>query len=222
MWKKIIKKLLFKTGYDVVRYDYRNHPLARRMKLISSYGIDLTFDIGANKGQYAKQMRDVGYKGRIVSFEPLTSAYNELVRRAKNDPLWDTVNIALGDDDGEAEINIAGNSDSSSILDMLPAHVKAAPASAYIGKEGITVCRIDSIIGEYYHTGDRLYLKIDTQGYEKNVIEGAKNSLDSVIGIQLEMSLVPLYEGELLLADMINSLSQKGYTLVVYNILCKF
>jgi len=181
------------------------------MKLMSSCGINLIFDVGANIGQFAEEIRKMGYKGRIVSFEPLTSAYRELGKKAAGDPGWDTVNIALGSEDGQSRINISENSYSSSILDMMPTHQKAEPSSQYIGKEDITIRKMDSIFNQYYHEGDRLYLKVDTQGYEKHVIDGAENSLDKVICIQMELSLVPLYEGELLMVDMIDWMSKKCF-----------
>jgi len=213
-FKRITKKIFNKAGFDIVRYPPMNQIIKRRMKLISFYDINLIFDVGANIGQYAKQMRNRGYKGRIVSFEPLSSAYKKLVENSSADPLWNTVNIALGDNERTTEINIAGNSYSSSILDMLPKHLSSAPDSVYVGKKVVIVRRIDSIISDYFHSSDKLFLKIDTQGYEKNVIDGAENSIDKIAGIQLEMSLVPLYKGETLFLEIINLLKQKGYTLM--------
>ena len=214
MVRRSIKKLLHKLGFDVMRYNPLYHPIARRMKLIHYYKIDVIFDVGANTGQYAKQMRELGYQGRIVSFEPLASAYTELVKHTNDDPHWDAVNIALGDYDGEAEINVSANSSSSSILDMLPAHARIVPESGYIGKEKITVRKIDSIINEHRSLTENLYLKIDTQGYERRIIEGAEASLEKIIGVQMEVSLTPLYEGEILLPEMINFMSDKGYELM--------
>lgn len=214
MFLKSIRTLIRGYGYDVIKYNYRSNPLARRIKLMSHYKIDLVFDVGANIGQYATHLRTLGYRGRVVSFEPLTSAYRLLVSLANKDPLWETVNIALGDQDGKTEINIANNSQSSSILDMLPSHTNSAPESAYVGKEEINIRKIDTIIDEYRRSDNKLYLKIDAQGYEKTVIKGAINSLDKITGIQLEVSLIPLYKGEALLADMIDYMSTQGYTLM--------
>lgn len=198
----------------MVRYRPTSHPMARRMQLLTHYGIDLVFDVGASTGQYATEMRDFGYRGRIVSFEPLTSAYAELQRNARYDSLWEAVNIALADRDGEMEINVSANSHSSSIRQMLPEHVRSAPESVFIGKE-VIVCRcLDSIIHKYYRVAERLYLKVDTQGYEQNVIQGATESLEQIVGMQLELSLVALYEGGRLLGEMVSWLSRMGYTLM--------
>ena len=209
-----MKDLLHRYGFDIVRYPYRSQILKRRMQLISSYGINLIFDVGANIGQYAMQIRDIGYKARIVSFEPLTSAYKELKKNSNNDSLWDTVNIALGHDNYKSEINISVDSYSSSILDLLPIYAKVTPKSKYTGKQIILIRKIDKIIDKYYQKSDKLFLKIDTQGYESKVIEGAKNSMDKIIGIQLEMSIIPMYNGGLIFTETIDLLYSKGYVLM--------
>jgi len=208
-----LKTWLRKAGFEVARFDPTTSPIARRMQLLESNRIDLVLDVGANVGQYATSLRECGYRGRIVSFEPLTSAFSRLKPTAEADPLWEVVNIGLGDRDERATINIAGNSQSSSLLDMLPAHVKAAPVSAYIGKEEITVCRLDSVFARYHRPGDRTFLKLDAQGYERNILEGASVSMTNILGIQLEMSIEPLYNTEMPYLEMLRYLAGMGFTL---------
>ena len=183
------------------------------MHLLERNRIDLIFDVGANVGQYAASLRECGYRGRIVSFEPLTSAFSRLEVSAKADPLWEAVNIGLGDRDERATINIAGNSQSSSLLDMLPAHLKSAPVSAYVGKEEITVSRLDSVFSKYHRPGDRTFLKLDAQGYERKILEGASLSMTDILGIQLEMSIEPLYSNEMPYLEMLGYLAGMGFTL---------
>ena len=183
------------------------------MHLLRSNRIDLVFDVGANFGQYATSLRECGYRGRIVSFEPLTSAFSRLEANAKADPLWEVVNIGLGDRDERATINIAGNSQSSSLLEMLPAHLKSAPVSAYVGKEEITVSRLDSVFSKYHRPGDRTFLKLDAQGYERKILDGASLSLTDILGIQLEMSIEPLYSNEMPYLEMLGYLAGMGFTL---------
>jgi FkbM family methyltransferase len=184
------------------------------MHLLERNRIDLVFDVGANVGQYAASLREGGYRGRIVSFEPLTSAFSQLKMNAKADPLWEVVNSGMGDRDERATINIAGNSQSSSLLDMLPAHVKSAPVSAYVGKEEITVSRLDSVFSKYRRPGDRTFLKLDAQGYERKILDGASLSLPDILGIQLEMSIEPLYSNEMPYLEMLTFLAGLGFTLV--------
>lgn len=212
--RKIFRKYLRRHGFDIVSYDPVNHPVARRLMLMGQNNIDLLLDVGANIGQYGLRTREDGYKGRIVSFEPLSSAFRKLAARTEEDANWEAVNIGLGDKDEIALINISANSQSSSILDMLPSHVSTAPDSAYIESEEVSVRRLDSIFRDYWKPGDNVFLKIDAQGYERNIIEGAAQALGHISGIQMELSLVPLYEGEALMAEMINAMSEKGYVLM--------
>lgn len=211
---KITKLFLRKFGYDVLKYDPFTHPHARRIHLIFSYGINKVLDIGANTGQFGLQLRELGYTGEIISFEPLSSAFNILKQNSHSDPNWQIYNYAIGNSNGSIKINIAGNSQSSSINNMLDTHLKAAPESKYIGQEKVDIHCLDTLFPEIYRPNDNIYLKIDTQGYEKNVIEGAAQSLPLIQTIQLEMSLVPLYENEMEFVQMYYLLYNKGYRLV--------
>jgi FkbM family methyltransferase len=211
---RALKKILRNRGVDIVRYSPSSHTLARRASLISLYDINLVLDVGGNIGQYGTQLRDIGYKGKIISFEPLRSAFNELKKTSQPDVLWKAINIALGNEDGKTLINISRNSQSSSICEMLMAHMETAPNSGVIGQEEITIQRLDSIIGDLGSKDANILLKIDTQGYEKNVLEGAEKSLHHIHTIQIEMSLVPLYKDEIPFLDMITLLCQKDYSLI--------
>ena len=212
--KKSVRNIARAAGFDVVRYVPRKHPLARRKKMLETYQINLVLDIGANIGQYGEELREIGYKGKIISFEPLSTAFKTLIKRSEGDPAWEIHNFALGDKNETASINIAGNSYSSSLLDILPSHKKSAPGSVYIGHEEIKVKTLDDIYSDVVNDFDKVYLKIDTQGFEENVLRGAEDSLGSIDTIQLEMSLTPLYQDGLLFDEMYSLLCQKGYVLV--------
>lgn len=158
---------------------------------------DLLFDVGANIGQYALRSRKEGYRGRIVSFEPLPDAYATLLEKSKKDPLW-TIHerCAVGSGPSEAEINISKNSFSSSLRGMLSSHSSAAPESLYIGKAKTNVIALDSVFELYSKPGDRIFLKIDTQGFETEVLNGVCDHLRNVNLVQLELSVIPLYENQ--------------------------
>ncbi len=209
-----IKRLLRKAGYDLVRFDVSHSATARRMRLLRHYGIDLVLDVGANAGRYARDLRRTGYRGRIVSFEPLSSAYAGLARAAAQDPLWETVNVALGREHTTAQLHVARNSESSSLLEMLPRHVEAAPEAAYTDAETVAVRRLDDLFAAYDRASARVLLKIDAQGYERHILDGARQTLGRITGLQLEMSLVPLYEGETLFRPMIDLLAAQGFALM--------
>jgi FkbM family methyltransferase len=210
---KQLRKVINKFGIDIKRFPQAG-PIQNRMKLLNTYNIDLVFDVGANIGQYAEVLRKYGYQGKIVSFEPLNSAYEQLSAKCKKDRLWKAEKTALGDFTGKSQINIAGNSFSSSMLDMLPDHLKAAPASGYIGTQEIAVEKLDNLYNKYYTGHEQIFLKIDTQGFEMQVLKGAEEALQYIKGIQVEMSLVPLYKDDVLFKDMVKYLNSKGFELM--------
>jgi FkbM family methyltransferase len=158
-------------------------------------------------------VRALGYKGKLVSFEPMADVYRQLQATSANDSDWDVVHSGIGDYNGTATINVSANSYSSSVLNILPLHVESAPDSIYTRQEPIQVQTIDTFVGQYYVPGKNLYIKIDTQGFERQVFEGCLKSLDKISGFQMELSLRPLYEGETLLDDMLNLLRENGYKL---------
>lgn len=209
-----VKRLLRRLGYDIVKFDTSHSGMLRRMLLLKHHNINLVFDVGANQGLYAHDLRRHNYTGRIVSFEPLKAPYAQLEQRAHGDALWETANLALGAENTSATIHVADNVESSSILDMLPQHLESAPQAEYTGEEQIEVRTLDSEFPTYYRHGEQVYLKIDTQGYERFVLEGANQSLDAIRGIQIEMSLVPLYDGEMLYREVIDYMDARGFKLV--------
>lgn len=212
--KKLIHKIAREAGFDIIRYKPKTHPLARRKKILDTYNIDLLLDVGANIGQYGEEMREIGYAGRLVSFEPMSKAFGVLKEKAQYDSLWEVHNFGLGDREETASINIAGNSFSSSMLNMLPSHLKSAPASEYVDQETIQVKVLDDILPGLVTDAKHIYLKIDTQGFEENVLKGAENSLASIDTLQVEMSLVPLYENGLLFDQLYKLLYDRGYRLL--------
>lgn len=209
--KELIKSLLKSQGVIVKRYPETD--IIRRMKLIDARNINLLIDVGANTGQYATLMRDYGYKGKIVSFEPLFDAYDKLTQISKNDPLWESLNYALGKRNEDSYINVAGNSYSSSILEMLDAHIESAPESKYIDKQKIAIKKLDEVFQEVCGQDSNIMLKMDVQGYEKEVLDGAESSLSFIDIIQLEMSILPLYKNELTICEMINYLRSLNFEL---------
>lgn len=152
--------------------------------------------------------------GNIISFEPLSSAYEALLTAKKGDSEWDVyARCALGDENGEAEINIAGNSASSSLLPMLGSHLSAAPHTAYVGKETVPLLTLDSVAPAYLDKYKNPFLKIDTQGFEWAVLNGARNVLPQMRGVLIELSLIPLYERQHLWEEVISRMKQEGFTL---------
>jgi FkbM family methyltransferase len=209
--KHTLRSLAEASGFQVEKTSVYTSPELRHHLLFSQLQIDLVVDVGANTGQFAHQCRAAGYKGQILSFEPSATAHAGLLRTAESDPLWNVADrMALGATDGEIEINIAANSFSSSILPMLDSHLSAAPASRYLHKEKVPLRRIDDVL---VPNGRNIFLKLDVQGYEPQVLAGATQLLAHTLAVQLEMSLVPLYEGELLMPEICAAMTGSGFEL---------
>ena len=166
------------------------------------------------KGSLLRELRWIGYKKEIVSFEPLCAAHEMLLLAASSDPLWHAhPRTAIGDFDGEIEINIAGNSVSSSVLPMLDLHKSSEEDSSYVGTERTPIAKLDTVIPAYLSSDSRFFLKIDTQGFEWQVLDGATETLKNTQGVLCELSLEPLYEGQRPWREMIDRLEAAGFTL---------
>lgn len=183
--------------------------------IIRRYDVNLILDVGANKGQYGRQLIRTGFRGRIVSFEPLPSAFEKLRLNRWSFASWQVEPFALGAQDTTATLNVAGNSQSSSLQGMLPAHVSAAPEAAYVDTCDVQVRRLDSIFDQYYRGGDRCYMKLDVQGHEHHVLEGAAGCLDKIVAVQMELSIEPLYEGAETWQAAIATMQNLGYKLML-------
>jgi FkbM family methyltransferase len=192
----------------------RRHPAVRRQKMLAAHRVDVVFDVGAATGAYGRELRDFGYTGAIVSFEPMAKPYAELARELAGDPTWTAHRCALGATAGTASINVASNSDSSSLLPLNSRHLEAAPDITYVATEEIEVARLDDVAPEHLTAAGRPFLKLDTQGFEKQVLEGGSRTLEQCVGLQLELSFVPLYDGGMLANEAISLAYDAGFSLV--------
>ncbi len=194
--RRFAQNLFQRLGWDVRRTAYPSSEEVLLERFLAVARPTTVFDVGANIGQYGLSLRKCGFTGRIVSFEAIPSVHARLSALAAGDPDWTVaVCCALGRAPGEARINLARNSVSSSLLPMHDAHLKAAPDSKFIASETVRVERLDDIARPLLPKDGRLFLKVDTQGYEEEVLAGADLVLKSVSAMQLELSVVPLYQG---------------------------
>lgn len=212
-------KFLHRLGIDINRYrppeDIPTAVDMRRAGLLQALAIDVLLDVGANVGQYAQSARRMGYSGRIISFEPVSAVFEGLAKKANADPLWDAIQCGLGPSAGTAQINVAGNNaESSSFLQMAKRTVEEAPRAAYVGSETVRVRALDDLTSELVRPSDKLWLKLDVQGFELAVLEGATRTLDQVLGLELELSLVPLYDGQPLVNEALGRVAAMGFQLI--------
>jgi FkbM family methyltransferase len=191
------------------------HPLGRRRQLLKALNVDLVIDVGANDGEYGAELRKIGYRGPIISFEPLLEPFQRLSRRTDRDPQWHAVRSAIGPSPGRADLNVAANRGaSSSFFPMLQEHVDEAPEATYVGTEEVVIQRLDEACLENVLRARATFLKADVQGYELQVLESATGILPNIVGLQLEMSLVPLYAGAPTFMAIIEGTSALGFDLV--------
>jgi FkbM family methyltransferase len=207
--RQLGRRTVNRFGLDITR-----NPFSRRLvQLCANVGVDAVADIGANTGQYAKMLRCSGFGGRIVSCEPLAEPYRALAQAARADAGWDAVRTALGSEQGTVTVRVAGNSYSSSVLDMLDAHRDAAPGSSYIGSEEAPLTTVDALFTASALQPERTLLKLDVQGYEGVVLHAADGVLPWLAAVQVELSLVPLYAGQPLMAEITRHLERYGLAL---------
>jgi FkbM family methyltransferase len=203
MLKSAVQRTLHSFGLELKRYKPSHSEDARFLAMLSAHRVNLIFDVGANTGQFGRRLRDSGYRGRIVSFEPLSAAWEQLAKTSAGDPLWEAApRAAIGSEDGEIEMHVAGNSVISSALNMLDSLRDVAPGSSYVGTERTQLRRLDSIGASYLAPDSVPVIKIDTQGFESEVLKGATEMLGKAVGLNLEMSFVSLYEGQPLFEEM--------------------
>jgi FkbM family methyltransferase len=210
--KQAVQRFFRRLGLDI-RWHVPN-PVHALSTLLDLYGVDMVLDIGANSGNSGQYLRNIGFGGRIVSFEPVSGVYRQLAARAANDPNWACENIALGAEAGERRIHVSGAGGVSSSLLSSTGHMeRCAPELRVVGSEMVRVETLESVIERHYPQGSRLLLKIDAQGCEKHILEGAGSQLAKVVGMRIELSLVGSYEGAPLIDEMLPYLAGLGYRL---------
>ncbi|ETX12933.1 hypothetical protein OCH239_15245 [Roseivivax halodurans JCM 10272] len=179
------------------------------VQFLKSRKIDTVLDVGANTGQFARSLRLSGYAGRIVSFEPTSRVFGLLQSQASSDAGWSVRKEAVGDEAGSLEINIARASELSSLAPFSGRADMFGRATEVIGTESVTVVRLDDVLPEL--PGENFFLKLDIQGYEKRALEGARKTLKTLAGVQLELPIVHLYDGGWTFGEAINYMDESGF-----------
>lgn len=180
--------------------------------VLEELGIDCVLDVGANTGQFARRLRRHGYTGRIVSFEPLPHLVEELREAAAEDPDWHVFGCALGDEETTAEINVVPGK-MSSMLDASEFGRQWKPRLGAARVETVDVRRLDSVYDECIAglANPRVFLKMDTQGYDLATMHGAGRRLDEIVGLQSELACVPIYEGMRRLPEQLAAYEAEGF-----------
>lgn len=184
-------------------------------RFLAAFEVDCLFDVGANRGQYAMMARkNAGYRGLILSFEPNPAVFAELAKRAASDRQWHVFNMALSDFDGMASFNIMAADQFSSL--KKPSDAQDA---IFADRNKVTATvemqcrRLDALLPELMakHGFSRPFLKMDTQGHDRGVCEGAGDVLGAMLGVQTELGVRPIYEDGTDYRTMIDWLAARGF-----------
>lgn len=177
--------------------------------------MDCVFDVGANRGQYATMLRkDAGFRGTILSFEPNPEIFAELERSAASDGKWHAFNMALSDFDGTASFNIMAADQFSSLKKPSGQQDAIFAERNKVTRTVDMQCRrLESVLPELKSTHGfaRPFLKMDTQGHDLSVCEGAGGVLSEMAGVQTELGVRPIYEGGTGYRDMIDWLASRAF-----------
>jgi FkbM family methyltransferase len=210
------KKIAAYFGYEFTRTsnsiyeDQTRHTL----ELIKRHGIDLVLDVGANMGQFSIDLRDAGYSGQIISFEPITECYEHLKSIADNN--WQIENYALGDANTTSTINISSKTVFSSILDTNDfGHANFSDSIQVVDKQTIEVKKLDDVINGLIKDMDKkkIFLKLDTQGYDDRVMLGAVNTLAQVYLLQTEVSCKAIYKDTPPFYETLKQMTDGGFNI---------
>ncbi|MDW8124859.1 MAG: FkbM family methyltransferase [Geminicoccaceae bacterium] len=209
---KLLRRFARRLGFELVPLGKAREPARRLVNALERFAVDLVVDGGANEGQYARLLRASGWRGPILSIEPIPELRARLARRASSDPLWTVAPaFALGPRTGEIALHVFAETDMSSVLAPGPVLARLSPALRSSRRVSVPMIRLDELEPVRSGPWRRIFLKLDVQGYEAAVLDGAAALWPRIVGVQLELSLVPLYEGETDWRGMIDRMAGLGY-----------
>lgn len=185
-------------------------------KLFAQYEIDVVLDVGANRGQYRDFLRDeVGFAGHIVSFEPMSALAAVLRERARADSRWRVYHCAVGRAPGTLPLNVMRDDSLSSFRRPDGSHVRddLDAQNTVVRVEEVAVRTLDELWPEITAAlrVARPYLKMDTQGFDLEVVAGAGSALGQVVALQSEVAFRALYAAAPNYLDSISQLQAAGF-----------
>ena len=213
---KLAQRAARKLGVSVMRASESNYLTPHLRRLFAVLAVDCVLDVGANTGQFVDRLRrDLGYRGPIASFEPAPASYEQLARRFATDVRWRGFCCALGREPGTAELNLF--TPDSSLNSLLGPSAFGSDRFAALRlqprKEQVEVRRLDDVFDEAVRplVHPVTFLKLDTQGFDLEVLHGASGVLDRVAALVTELPVVPIYEGMPSLVDGLGHLQDLGF-----------
>lgn len=212
--KKLIRSILNRYGFDLVRTKNLHDNLPKHLaNVLLSRNIDCIFDVGANSGQYGLFLRTLGYKGYIISFEPVSSVFNILKQNCEKDDKWLCYDYALGDKNEDRILNVYSSTVFSSFLTVNNYSKSIWHSLENVTPETVKVFRLEDVWDDL--TGklgcENYMLKLDTQGFDKFVFDGSHNCLKNISVLQSELSLIPVYDGMVQVYDVLKKFHDFDY-----------
>lgn len=190
-------------------------PFKSIIRNIDELKLTHVLDVGANAGQFGIDIRRYGFNGQILSFEPVSQTFTLLTETIKKHQPWQALQLGLGSIESEQTINVSGNAGlSTSLLTMGSVHLANFPESATVSTQRVTISTLDKQLELLGIDPRHIMLKLDVQGYEAEVLKGASQSLSRIPLCYLEVSMVPLYEGEITFLPILNMLSEAGHEVI--------
>ncbi len=214
MLRDVIGHVAGRAGFEMIaKWRVPNLAYTRRLQaLFKDFAIASIIDVGANAGQFRDQMRtEVGFTGPIYSFEPDPALAAGLAQRAAADPEWTVFPVALGAVAGMTAFNVMRNSVYNSF------HAPDLAQAAHHGNGNAVVQTVDVEVRTLDAMAARLpdlahaYLKVDTQGFDLEVLKGGRESVRKFPALQTEVSLKRLYLDSPSMAESIAAFSELGF-----------
>lgn len=213
--KTLVKRLLAHTGFQIMRTSTGETQDRHLLRMFAALAINCVLDVGAHEGDFGRELRRVGYQGHVLSFEPVARNFERLSLAARDDQRWRVFPFALGERSGVADINVFQGSTLHSLL--APSEFGQARFGQKLAierTEHIEMKRLDAVL-ESCLDGiplPRLFLKMDTQGYDLAVVEGAGAALGRVLGLQTEVAVQPIYQDmRTMLCSTLPELQKRGF-----------
>jgi FkbM family methyltransferase len=210
----MLKRLAEAFGYDLVRRDRQLRLDSHLAVLLPALDIDLIIDVGANTGQYAARLRRNGYRGEILSYEPLSAMQPVLQRAARADGRWIIRDCALGAEPGHATIRMSPDSSWSSLRGFTDWGRARFPSQDRDAEpEEISVVRLDADLPAQMPDWEtrKIFLKLDTQGFDQEAFAGAEGVMSAIQALQAEVPFLSIYDGAPRYAEAMAAFEAAGF-----------
>tara|TARA_A100001011_G_scaffold400752_1_gene518379 strand:- start:8326 stop:9066 length:741 start_codon:yes stop_codon:yes gene_type:complete len=216
--KNILKDFFYKNNYIIKKRNPFNDHLERLKIVLNNVKIDGVIDVGANKGQFLKQNIEVLKEFPTLIIEPL-KIHNKQLKFLKYKNILEILNVCIGTKSDEVEINVSENDVCSSILELDKNSETEVPTARYVNKLKVKCERLDYLIENYFSSSDSLFIKVDVQGVEDDVLSSIGTLIEKVSFIYIELSFVKLYKNQKLWREIADHKILKDFSIVDVNVI---